>query len=251
MRQQLAHYEGEAGKSGSRMEFTAKGRGWLLWAEPKATLQESERGLVADDARSAGVANDAIGDGIDRALRFFDTHSLATPSMRKVLHHGVRARDLAVQIGTLLALPSAEIAILQLAAMTHDIGKSMVPPRIRDKKRALSILELGAARLHTLFGSRLLETMFADQPDLACRLSEVALFHHDRWDGKNSLSGLKRAEIPRLARIVAVADVFDALVSDTTQMPSGASERASASMRHERGRQFDPECVDALLEIAR
>jgi response regulator RpfG family c-di-GMP phosphodiesterase len=206
--------------------------------------------LSADAANSAGSVHDVIGEGIDRALRFFDTHSLSTTSMLDVLHHGVRTCDLAVQIGTLLALRSSEIAILQLAAMTHDIGKAMVRSRFRDRKRAMSILELGAARSHTLFGSKLLETMFSDQPDLARRLGEVAMFHHERWDGINSLSGMKRDEVPRLARIVAVADVFDALMSDLTHKSLGSLERAAACIAHERERQFDPECVDALMDIA-
>jgi len=213
----------------------------------KGQTQSNRKPLPQND-EIAGHA--VVAEGIDRALRFFDTHSLSTKSILEVLHHGVRTGDLAVQIGTLLALPSAELSILQLAAMTHDIGKSMVPPRIRDKLRPMSILELGAARMHTLFGGKLLETMFDDQPALAHRLSDVAMFHHERWDGRNSVSGKKGSDIPRLARIVAVADVFDALLSDLTYKSTGSLERAAACIAQERERQFDPQCVDALLELA-
>src|SRR5262249_10155225 len=81
--------------------------------------------------------------------------------------------------------------------------------------------------------------------------AEVALLHHERWDGLGYPLGLAGKEIPQLARVTSVADGFDALVSVRTYKPAWTMECAIEAISSQRGRQFDPEVVDAFLEVCR
>lgn len=132
---------------------------------------------------------------------------------------------------------------LYLAAPLHDVGKVGIPDGILLKPGRLEPDEFGVVQTHTTIGKRILGGSASELIRLA---AEIAASHHERWDGSGYPNGLAGTAIPLAARIVAVADVFDAL---TTQRPYKAAmsfEAALDSLRAESGRHFDPDCVAAF-----
>jgi putative two-component system response regulator len=132
---------------------------------------------------------------------------------------------------------------LYLAAPLHDVGKVGVPDRILLKPGRLDPDEFAVVQTHTTIGQRILGGSASELIRLA---AEIAESHHERWDGSGYPNGLAGTAIPLAARIVAVADVFDAL---TTQRPYKAAmsfEAALDSLRAESGRHFDPDCIAAF-----
>jgi response regulator RpfG family c-di-GMP phosphodiesterase len=142
--------------------------------------------------------------------------------------------------------------ILRMAAMLHDVGKVAISDTILKKPGRLTAEEFASMKEHTVFGARL----FVDQnSEFAEAASDVALNHHERWDGKGypgyeAIGGCpaKQGEqIPLFGRIVAIADVYDALVSRRCYKDAWADEDARKVLRDEKGRQFDPELVEIFF----
>jgi len=133
---------------------------------------------------------------------------------------------------------------LLLAAPMHDVGKIGVPDAILQKPGPLTPEERRIMQQHTLIGARILGEHAAGLLRLA---STIALSHHERWDGEGYPHGVAGEAIPHAARIVAVADVFDALTSARPYKPAWSVEDAVDFLRRERGRHFDPELVDAFV----
>ncbi|MGY2050397.1 HD-GYP domain-containing protein [Methylobacterium sp. JK268] len=133
---------------------------------------------------------------------------------------------------------------LYLAAPLHDVGKVAVPDGILLKKGRLDEDEFAVIRNHTLIGKRIL----GDSSGALIRLAaEIAEAHHEKWDGTGYPNGWAGEAIPLPARIVAVADVFDALTSVRPYKRAMSFEEARQHIVAERGRHFDPACVDAFL----
>jgi putative two-component system response regulator len=125
----------------------------------------------------------------------------------------------------------------------HDIGKIGVSDRILLKPGKLTDEEFAEMKKHTTIGAAILEG--AEAPVL--KLShEIALAHHEKWDGSGYPYGKKEADIPISARIVAVADVFDALSSVRCYKPPMPFDKAVAAIKDGAGRHFDPACVVAF-----
>lgn len=131
------------------------------------------------------------------------------------------------------------------AAPMHDIGKIGVPDAILQKPGKLTEAEWVTMRQHTVIGARII----GDHPSGLLRLaSTIALNHHEKWDGSGYPNGLSGEEIPHAARIVAVADVFDALTSERPYKHAWSIEDALALIRREGGKHFDPELSAAFLD---
>ncbi|MEN6467057.1 MAG: HD domain-containing phosphohydrolase [Syntrophaceae bacterium] len=156
-------------------------------------------------------------------------------------------------------IPSREIDvkrdILRMAAMLHDVGKVAISDTILKKPDRLTAEEFDAMKEHTIHGARL----FLDQnSDFAEAASEVALTHHERWDGKgypgyDAIGGCcpkKGDQIPLFGRIVAIADVYDALVTRRCYKDAWDDEKAFGILREEAGNQFDPELVEIFFACA-
>lgn len=124
--------------------------------------------------------------------------------------HSVNVCVLSIVAGVKLNLSHDELKELGIGALLHDIGKVMIPHEILQKNSALTEEEYEVIKKHTLFGYNILKTM----PQISEKSAMVALCHHERFDGKGYNSGLKGEEIHIYSRIVAVADIFDALTSD-------------------------------------
>jgi len=148
------------------------------------------------------------------------------------------------QIAESLGFEPAAIRILKLASTMHDVGKIGVPDSILLKRGPLSAQERAEMQKHAERGCQILEGRTSDVVRLA---AEIAESHHERWDGTGYTKGLKGGAIPLSGRIVAVADVFDALVSERPYETAWLLDRARAYVADQVGVQFDPRCVDAFL----
>jgi putative two-component system response regulator len=135
---------------------------------------------------------------------------------------------------------------LFLAAPLHDTGKLAVPDAILNKPGRLTAEEMAVMRRHTVIGAEILSD---GTSDLVCMAQEIALSHHEQWAGGGYPHGITRDAIPLSARIVAVADVLDALCSERTYKPAWSPEAARAEIERLSGIHFDPACVTAVVNI--
>jgi HD-GYP domain-containing protein (c-di-GMP phosphodiesterase class II) len=135
---------------------------------------------------------------------------------------------------------------LSHAAPLHDVGKVAIPDAILLKPGPLTPDERAIVETHAEEGHRLLRGSSSRILDLA---ASIALSHHEKWDGSGYPRGLAREAIPIEGRIVAIADVFDALTSDRVYRRAFTVERAVAMMHEQRGLHFDPLLLDAFLEV--
>lgn len=131
------------------------------------------------------------------------------------------------------------------AAPMHDVGKIGIPDAILTKPGRLTAEEWDIMRQHAEIGARIL----GDHPSGLLKLAaSIALHHHEKWDGSGYPKGLAGEEIPLAARIVAIADVFDALTSQRPYKPAWSIDDAVAFIRKESGKHFDPQVVTAFLD---
>lgn len=140
-------------------------------------------------------------------------------------------------------LSAERVADIRHAAPMHDIGKIGIPERILLKPGRLTAEELRVMRTHPTIGGRILANPGSD---LMHRAREIAMGHHERFDGGGYPAGERGEDIPLAARIVALADVFDALTTARPYKTAFPPERAASLIRRERGRHFDPELVDVF-----
>ncbi|MCS7301350.1 MAG: response regulator [Fimbriimonadales bacterium] len=161
--------------------------------------------------------------------------------------HIIRVGRLSEQIGRVMGLDEETLFQLRHAAPLHDVGKIGIPDAILRKRGALSCDEWRLMQQHTEIGARIL----ADCPYPVIEMArQIALTHHERWDGRGYPQGLQRDETPLWGRIVAVADAYDAMTNDRPYRPALSHEQAVEIIRAEREHQFDPTVVDAFLEPA-
>ena len=135
---------------------------------------------------------------------------------------------------------------LELAASMHDIGKLALPHRVLAKPGALHPVERKIMQTHTVIGALLLLGKAGGWVRLA---RSIALHHHERWDGLGYPRRLADESIPAGARIVAVADVYDALTHPRVYRPAFPAGRAVEYMRQQSGRHFDPAVIDCFLDL--
>ncbi|MEQ8660267.1 MAG: response regulator [Gammaproteobacteria bacterium] len=148
------------------------------------------------------------------------------------------------------ALDAAAIALLVKSAPLHDIGKVGIPDRILRKPAPLTAQEWAVMRTHAALGAAAISRAEADLarpvPFLACA-KQIARHHHERWDGSGYPDGLAGEAIPVAARLMALADVFDALITPRVYKEALSPLAARARIVAERGRHFDPAVVDAFV----
>lgn len=164
----------------------------------------------------------------------------------KTERHSERVGELSARIASEMGLPEEDVALLRDAAPLHDVGMVVVPDHILLKEGELDEDERKIMTTHAANGARILSESELPVMQLA---STVAHTHHERWDGKGYPRGLEGEEIPLPGRIVAVADTFEAITHDRPFREAESAEKALEEIRRERGEQFDPEVVDALLRV--
>ncbi len=158
--------------------------------------------------------------------------------------HGFRVAAFATALAQHLSAGSHMIDRLRIAAMIHDIGKLRLDPRIIMKPGPLDHAEWDQMRMHPQHGFEMVETFV--HPDI----SGILLAHHERFDGGGYPFGRAGFDIPRGARILLVADAFDAMTSDRPYQPSMAVADALEELDRNAGSQFDPTVVEAMLDLA-
>lgn len=156
--------------------------------------------------------------------------------------HTQRVTNYALLLGGELGLTPEQRRFLQIGTPLHDIGKIGVDDAILRKTGALTEEETRAMRNHTVAGAAILETIPELRPILP-----IIRSHHERWNGTGYPDGLCGEQIPLLARIVAVADAFDAMVSDRPYRHGMSTPEAFAELAARSGIDFDPDCVQAFL----
>ncbi len=159
--------------------------------------------------------------------------------------HTQRVGKMVAQIAAGLGLPNKQVEQMRLAAPLHDIGKIGIPELILLKPEKLTPEEWKVIQTHTTIGAKILT---GSQSPLLQMAEEIARTHHEHWDG-NGYFGMKGDEIPLAGRIVTVVDVLDTLINIRPYKKAWPVKKALDEIVHQRGKQFDPQVVDALLRI--
>jgi putative nucleotidyltransferase with HDIG domain len=163
---------------------------------------------------------------------------------RETEGHSTRVSRYARLLGTELGLDADSLKAIERGSLLHDIGKIGISDTILHKPTSLTQDEWETMRLHPDIGARIIE----DIPFLQETLP-IIRYHQERWDGSGYPIGLSGKEIPLLARIFAVADVFDALISERPYREQIPVSEAMAYLREQAGILFDPEIVSAFEQM--
>jgi putative nucleotidyltransferase with HDIG domain len=156
--------------------------------------------------------------------------------------HSARVNEYAKAIGVELGLSDEQLEFLQYAALLHDIGKIGIDEKILCKPGKLNKAEWGTVRNHPLMGANIIEPI-----ELFSEILPFVVHHHEAFDGEGYPRGLKDSEIPYGARIITVADAFDAMTSDRPYRKAYSVSAALEEIREKAGTQFDPTVVGAFL----
>ena len=197
------------------------------------------------DQVAVALANSQLMDELNR-LNWGTIKALARAVDAKsswTAGHSERVAAMAVSIGTTMQLPPAELEDLKRAGLLHDIGKLGVPVAVLDKPGKLTAEEYRMVQRHSSLGASILQPIkaFAD-------IITMVRHHHENFDGSGYPDGLAGSDIELGARILAVADVFDALKSDRPYRRGLPLENVIDFMGKQSQRQFDPRVVDALMK---
>jgi HD-GYP domain-containing protein (c-di-GMP phosphodiesterase class II) len=158
--------------------------------------------------------------------------------------HSTQVMEYAVKIGKELGLGENEIETVRYAGLLHDIGKIGIKDEILSKKGKLSDEEFAELQQHPKYGANIME-----QLDLLKDIAPLTLYHHERYDGKGYPLGLKGEEIPVGARILAVADTYDAMIADRPYRKAFPFDYVKKEMKKAAGNQLDPDIVKIFFDI--
>ena len=235
--------------------------------EPLAQLREGTRRLAAKDfsARvhiSSGDEFEELAESFNDMARqvgtlFEELEDLSWSTIATLARtidakshwtagHSERVAQMGVLIARTMGLPDEELDRLHRGGLLHDIGKIGIPVTIIDKNGPLTDEETQTMQDHTTIGARILEPLKALSDVLP-----IVLYHHERMDGLGYPEGLRGTDIPLLARILCVADTFDALQSDRPYRAGRNAPEAVDVIVECSGTQFDPDTVDAFVEVMR
>jgi diguanylate cyclase (GGDEF)-like protein len=182
--------------------------------------------------------------GADRAARFRAAAALAKAVDARDVYtgsHSERVSELAVRIAERMGLAQEIVELTRLAASLHDLGKLAIPEEILRKPGPLTDAERLVLERHPQIGYRMLESLGVNP------VAEWVLYHHERWDGTGYPEGRAREDIPLGARIIFVADAFDAMTNDRVYRRKLTIEDALAELARCSGTQFDPDVVAAAI----
>jgi len=157
--------------------------------------------------------------------------------------HVLRVLSIAVETGREMGIEPGDLSLLALAAPLHDIGKLLVPDRILLKTDRLDELEWKLVKEHAALGAKMLEGSLDAELDA---IAAAVRGHHEKWDGTGYPDGLAGTAIPRLARIICVADVFDALISKRVYKAPYPFDASVDIVAEAAGTHFDPAVVAAF-----
>jgi putative nucleotidyltransferase with HDIG domain len=181
------------------------------------------------------LAYEATLEGWSRALDLRD---------KETEGHTQRVTELTMRLARTLGMTEDELVHVRRGALLHDIGKMGVPDSILHKHGSLTDEEWEIMRQHPVHAFELLSPIAYLRPAL-----DIPYCHHEKWDGTGYPRGLKGEQIPLAARIFAVVDVWDALISDRPYCPAWPEEKALEYIREQAGKHFDPHIVELFLKV--
>jgi putative nucleotidyltransferase with HDIG domain len=158
--------------------------------------------------------------------------------------HSVRVATLSSLFAEAVGLPPSEMELIRFGALVHDVGKIGVPDEILKSTRRLTAEEFAVIKSHPAIGRSVLSTISGIPESIL----DIALFHHERVDGKGYPIGLSGRQIPFTARLVAIADAWDAMTFNRTYRPTLSTDQARSELIHGAGSQFDSDLVRVFLD---
>jgi HD-GYP domain-containing protein (c-di-GMP phosphodiesterase class II) len=220
----------------------------FVYLENTGSLTNDERGLIQIMANQCGGALENLRLQIELKNSYEHLiHMLALAAEYKdktTGEHIKRIARLTTELAKEMGVPEEEAERMGKAARLHDVGKVGIPDQILQKPGNLTKEEFEQVKQHTKLGADILELDGKLQLD-----RDIALMHHEQWSGEGYPFGLKGEEIPLAARIVSVVDVFDALINERPYKSAWKRDRAMELILEGRGTRFDPEVVDAFVEV--
>lgn len=206
---------------------------------------------ITEDARRISMIQDSVIVGMANLIESRDgstgKHVKNTQTYVRMIADELHRRKLFE-----MELTPEYIEDLCKAAPLHDVGKIKVPDAILQKPGKLTPEEFDAMKLHTTYSRKIIHTIIGDMEDAdyVQIVEDIAMYHHERWDGSGYPTGLSGDSIPLAARIMSVADVFDALYEERCYKPPiRPIERIMQIMSEWRGTQFDPVIIDVFMEM--
>ena len=209
--------------------------GWITWLLVKRREERMERELAE--------ANRLVEMGKQTVIAIARTVDAKDP---RTGGHSRRVALYSKQMAEACGLPEKDCQDIEWAANMHDIGKIAIPDSILNKDSRLTDEEYAIMKSHTMHGAEILSDF-----TLLDHVIEGAEYHHERYDGKGYPKGLKGEEIPLYARIIGVADAFDAMTANRVYRKQMDFGYVLNELEKGRGTQFDPQFVDVLLKLIR
>lgn len=219
----------------------------------KGLLRRADSRKIKSRLDELQLANKALRQEIERASINIQRHYLET--VRSLVaaidakdsytkSHQERVVMFAMLLGAELGISAREIGSIQQASVLHDIGKIGVPEHILRKKGSLNPEEFDTIKQHPVIGAEIISPV-----QFLSEVVPIVLYHHERFDGTGYPDGLKGLMIPLGARILAVADAVDAMLSDRPYAPAKTVFKVREQLRLYSGTQFDPQLVKIALRI--
>lgn len=221
-----------------KIEFLARTKNMLALRRHQRFLENRASWLNAEIQKATIEIRARERETILRLCKAADSRDPETGA------HIVRMANYSRLIANKLNLPEAFQEMILEAAPMHDIGKVGIPDHILLKPGKLTVDEFSIMKTHASLGYQILADSASETLQMG---AEIALSHHEKFDGSGYPNGLIGTAIPLSARIVAVADVFDALTSERPYKHAWEIERAVIFLKEGSGQHFDPACVDAFL----
>lgn len=222
-----------------RVEMTSRVRNMLSLRRGQVALQNHAQTLADEVRRATAEIFERERETLNKLARAAEFRDPETGA------HILRMAHFSALIARTMELPAEFQESLLIAAPMHDVGKLGTPDHILLKPGKLTPEEFDIMKRHASIGYEILKDSASPYMQLA---ATIALSHHEKFYGSGYPNGLAGEDIPLVGRIVAVADVFDALTSERPYKPAWEVDRARAFLHDGRGAHFDPVCVDAMLD---
>ncbi|MDF9408286.1 HD-GYP domain-containing protein [Pelotomaculum isophthalicicum JI] len=175
---------------------------------------------------------------LNNLVKMISIYSLET------YQHSVNVGIIATRIGNFLGLPEKQVSLIKYAGLLHDIGKTKIDLKILNKPGKLTTKEFNIIKKHTEYGVKILSSYPWTKPFL-----QLVNLHHERWDG-NGYNGIHGPDIPIGARILALADAFDAMSSCRPYSPIKSMDQIINELDRFSGAQFDPHLVEKVIQAS-
>lgn len=216
--------------------------------------KEAEEEFYSNDSKLLSAISAQAGLAIENAMLYGELESLLLGAIRSLVKaleasscwtagHTERVTEYSIGIGRVMGLDNEMIEKLKISALLHDIGKIATPKEILNKNGKLEEDEWVEIKRHPALGAEILIELKQFK-----EIIQSVKYHHEHWDGCGGIFGLKGDEIPLMARILAVADAFDAMTSDRPYRQMKTKEDAIKEITSCSGTQFDPSVVEAFLK---